>query len=131
MKFKLSKKILTVLFYLMSVMAVLCFVGCGEKAGGPGNNGGNGGKPGNGGSGSGVTPPTPTKLFMFEEEMTENIKSMSCDILLLREKTGLNRREFADYFGIPYRTVEDWENKKSSCSSYLYNLIKEKIDREF
>ena len=75
MKFKLSKKILTVLFCLMSVMAVLCFVGCGEKAGGPGNNGGNGGKPGNGGSGSGVTPPTPTKLFMFEEEMNPKYSS--------------------------------------------------------
>ena len=59
----------------MSVMAVLCFVGCGEKAGGPGNNGGNGGKPGNGGSGSGVTPPTPTKLFMFDEEMNPKYSS--------------------------------------------------------
>lgn len=59
MKFKLSKKILTVLFCLMSVMAVLCFVGCGEKAGGTTNDGGdpstgdNGGNGGNGGSGGG------------------------------------------------------------------------------
>ena len=38
MKLKFSKKFLTVLFCLISVMAVLCFVGCGEKAGGPTNN---------------------------------------------------------------------------------------------
>ena len=25
----------------------------------------------------------------------------------LREKMGMNRREFSDYYGIPYRTVQD------------------------
>ena len=27
----------------------------------------------------------------------------------LREKMGMNRREFSDYYGIPYRTVQDWD----------------------
>ena len=27
----------------------------------------------------------------------------------LRSKTSMNRREFAEYFGIPLRTVEEWE----------------------
>ena len=27
----------------------------------------------------------------------------------LRKSTGMNRRQFSDYFGIPYRTVQDWE----------------------
>ena len=63
----------------MSVMAILCFVGCGEKAGGTTNDGGdpstgdNGGNGGNGGSGG--TPPTPTKLFMFDEEMNPEYSS--------------------------------------------------------
>ena len=37
---------------------------------------------------------------------------MNCQqrILALREMTGLNRREFCDYFQIPYRTVTDWEH---------------------
>ena len=30
-------------------------------------------------------------------------------LLELRARTGMNRRQFADYFGIPYRTVQDWE----------------------
>ena len=30
----------------------------------------------------------------------------------LREKMGMNRREFSDYYGIPYRTVQDWEAEK-------------------
>ena len=43
----------------------------------------------------------------------------------------MNRKEFAAYFGIPYRTVEDWENKKSTCSSYLFELMKFKIEKDF
>ena len=27
----------------------------------------------------------------------------------LRGKMGMNRSEFCKYFGIPYRTVQDWE----------------------
>ena len=27
----------------------------------------------------------------------------------LRESTGMNRKEFCEYFGIPYRTVTEWE----------------------
>lgn len=27
----------------------------------------------------------------------------------LRESTGMNRREFCEYFDIPYRTVTEWE----------------------
>ena len=28
------------------------------------------------------------------------------EVKKLREKMGMNRREFSDYYGIPYRTVE-------------------------
>ncbi len=31
----------------------------------------------------------------------------------LRGSTGMNRREFCDYFGIPYRTVTEWEWQRS------------------
>ena len=39
---------------------------------------------------------------------------MDNDVKELRLKTGMNRKEFSNYFGIPYRTIEDWENKKSN-----------------
>ena len=38
MKLKFSKKFLTGVFCLISVMFVFCFVGCGDKAGGTTNN---------------------------------------------------------------------------------------------
>ena len=41
----------------------------------------------------------------------------------LREKMGMNRREFCDYYGIPYRTVQDWETGKRELPDYLLRLI--------
>ena len=42
----------------------------------------------------------------------------------LREKMGMNRREFSDYYGIPYRTIQDWEAKKRELPDYLLRLLK-------
>lgn len=73
-----AKKFLTVLFCLISVMLIFCFVGCGEKAGGTGNNGGDGGNTGTGGNeGTGGTtlPPVENKLFLFDEEMNPEYSS--------------------------------------------------------
>ena len=34
------------------------------------------------------------------------------EVKKLREKMGMNRREFCDYYGIPYRTVQKYHSKK-------------------
>lgn len=49
----------------------------------------------------------------------------------LREETGLNRKEFAESFGIPLRTVEDWEAGRRKMPDYLLRLMdyKVKIDK--
>lgn len=44
-----------------------------------------------------------------------------------RAKTGLNRREFAEHFEIPIRTVEDWEAGKRKMPDYLLRLILYKL----
>ena len=38
------------------------------------------------------------------------------EIKELRESTGMNRKEFCEYFEIPYRIVTEWErgNKKNA-----------------
>lgn len=41
----------------------------------------------------------------------------------LREQMGMNRREFCDYFGIPYRTVQDWEAEKRELPEYVLRLL--------
>ena len=40
----------------------------------------------------------------------------------LRDRLGMNRREFSDYYGIPYRTVQDWEAEKRELPEYLLRL---------
>lgn len=51
-------------------------------------------------------------------------------LLELRASTGMNRRQFAEYFGIPYRTVQDWELGKRSMPAYLLRLMAYKIRLE-
>ena len=58
----------------------------------------------------------------------------------LRESTGMNRKEFCDYFQIPYRTVTEWERDNRHAPEYVVRLleyyirmekmIKEKTDEE-
>lgn len=52
------------------------------------------------------------------------------NVLLMRNEFGLNRKEFAQFFEIPYRTVENWESKKSNCPKYLYELMEYKLINE-
>ena len=53
------------------------------------------------------------------------------DVLIgLRESTGLTRREFCDYFGIPYRTLQDWELGNRKMPDYLLRLMIYKINVE-
>ena len=48
----------------------------------------------------------------------------------LREQMGMNRREFCDYFGIPYRTVQDWESEKRELPEYVLRLMKYRVKAE-
>lgn len=51
-------------------------------------------------------------------------------IKILRQASGMTQKEFAIYFGIPKRTIEDWETGKRSCSSYLLALMEYKLKKE-
>ena len=48
----------------------------------------------------------------------------------LRESTGMNRREFCEYFEIPYMTVTDWELGNRRVPQYLLRLMAYKIEIE-
>jgi DNA-binding transcriptional regulator YiaG len=58
-------------------------------------------------------------------------KKETKDILIeLRESTGMTRRQFCDYFGIPYRTLQDWELGNRKMPDYLLRLMTYKINVE-
>lgn len=45
----------------------------------------------------------------------------------LREKIGMNRKEFAEYLEVPYRTMEDWEKGKRQMPDYVLRLIEYRV----
>ena len=54
------------------------------------------------------------------EEQIEQLKK-------LREITKMNRREFAEAFIIPIRTMEDWETGRRKMPEYLLRLMEYKV----
>ena len=48
----------------------------------------------------------------------------------LRESTGMNRKEFCQYFQIPYRTVTDWELDNRHAPEYVLRLLEYYIRNE-
>lgn len=66
-------------------------------------------------------------VFNTKEDITMFTKE---ELVEMRKKTGMNRREFAEYFGIPYRTVQDWELGNRKMTEYLFRLIAYKLEME-
>ncbi len=48
----------------------------------------------------------------------------------LRLSTGMNRKEFCDYFNIPYRTVTEWERDNRHAPEYVIRLLEYYIKTE-
>lgn len=45
----------------------------------------------------------------------------------LRNSTGMNRKEFCEYFGIPYRTVTEWERGTRKMPDYVLRMMEYQI----
>ena len=60
-----------------------------------------------------------------------DLMSRGKEVKELREKMGMNRREFSDYYGIPYRTVQDWEAEKRELPEYLLRLMEYRAEVEY
>ena len=48
----------------------------------------------------------------------------------LRQASGMSLAAFGEYFGIPRRTVEDWNAGKRKCNQYLIDLRQYKLEKE-
>jgi DNA-binding transcriptional regulator YiaG len=48
----------------------------------------------------------------------------------LRNQSGMTQKQFAEYFKIPLRNIEDWERGIAQCKPYLLNLMQYKLERE-
>lgn len=52
------------------------------------------------------------------------------ELIGMRKRTGMNRKEFAAYFEIPYRTMQDWELGNRQMPEYLLRLMAYKVEME-
>lgn len=48
----------------------------------------------------------------------------------IRKQTGLTQKQFAEYFSIPHRTIQNWEGGQRECPEYLLDLIVYKLKKE-
>ena len=48
----------------------------------------------------------------------------------MRTAAGLTQKAFSEYFGIPKRTIEDWEGDRRACPAYVLALIEYKLRKE-
>ena len=45
----------------------------------------------------------------------------------IRNQTGMNKKEFAEYLGIQYRTLQDWKLGNTQAPEYVLQLIAYKV----
>ena len=48
----------------------------------------------------------------------------------MRKETGMSQVKYAEYMGIPRRTIEDWESGKHVPPEYVVRLIAYKLRME-
>ncbi|MDD3184165.1 MAG: transcriptional regulator [Anaerostipes sp.] len=51
-------------------------------------------------------------------------------VRMLRESTGMNRKEFCTYFGIPYRTMTEWELGHRKPPDYVLRMMEYRVKME-
>ncbi|MBO4846959.1 MAG: transcriptional regulator [Lachnospiraceae bacterium] len=49
---------------------------------------------------------------------------------MIREKSGMNRKDFSIWLGIPYRTMQEWELGRRIMPEYVLRLIAYKVFNE-
>ena len=48
-------------------------------------------------------------------------------LIEMKEESGMNWKQFAAYFDIPYRTMQDWERGNRKMPDYLLRFMEYKL----
>ena len=62
-----------------------------------------------------------------EQDEASKKRRLASAFVTVRNKTGMNRKEFAAWLGIPYRTMQDWELGNSQVPEYVLRLVAYKV----
>ena len=65
-----------------------------------------------------------------EDEKTKERRLMAYAFKMVRKESGMNRKDFAEWLGIPYRTMQEWELGRRAMPRYVLDLISYKVQNE-
>ena len=65
-----------------------------------------------------------------EDEKTKERRLMAYAFKMVRAESEMNRKEFAEWLGIPYRTMQEWELGRRAMPQYVLDLIVYKVRNE-
>ena len=57
-------------------------------------------------------------------------RKMAYAFKMIREQSGMNRKDFSEWLGIPYRTMQEWELGRRQMPEYVLRLIAYKVRME-
>ena len=49
----------------------------------------------------------------------------------IREKTGLSQAKFGERYGIPTRTIEEWEGGRRTPPPYVVTLLRRAVEEDY
>ena len=65
-----------------------------------------------------------------KDDLDMERRMMAYVFTAVREKSGMNRKDFSDWLGIPYRTMQEWELGRRAMPEYVLRLIAYKVMNE-
>ncbi len=65
-----------------------------------------------------------------EDKKTMERRIMAYAFKMIREESGMNRKDFSEWLGIPYRTMQEWELGRRAMPQYVLDLIEYKVKNE-
>ena len=66
----------------------------------------------------------------YEDKKAKERRMMAYAFKMIREESGMSRKDFADWLGIPYRTMQEWELGRRVMPQYVFDLISYKVKNE-
>ena len=65
-----------------------------------------------------------------KEDSDAERRKMAYAFKVIREESGMNRKDFSEWLGIPYRTMQEWELGRRMMPEYVLRLIAYKVANE-
>lgn len=67
---------------------------------------------------------------MEKNDTDSSRRMMAYAFKMIREQSGMNRKDFSYWLGIPYRTMQEWELGRRVMPEYVLRLIAYKVLNE-